>query len=157
MAKQMVVSVKYKLMSSGLCLLLSTLMRGCLLFLKQLLGRYDNLVGMFSGKQVPAVGVSLGIERIFAILEAKHRQEAAASGGRIRETKTQVSFQGSSSQHLQECAHVYCVTMYRPCPTGTCFSCHVLTDVSNCYHSQCNFFLGSAYAESLKLSLCRFL
>lgn len=62
-----------------------------MLFLKQLLGRYDNLVGMFSGKQVPAVGVSLGIERIFSILEAKHRQEAAASRGRIRETKTQVS------------------------------------------------------------------
>lgn len=33
-------------------------------------GRYDNLVGMFSGKQVPAVGVSIGIERILAILES---------------------------------------------------------------------------------------
>lgn len=32
-------------------------------------GRYDDLVGMFSGKQVPAVGVSLGIERVFVILE----------------------------------------------------------------------------------------
>lgn len=55
-----------------------------------LLCRYDNLVGMFSGKQVPAVGVSLGIERIFSILEEKHRKEAAASSGKIRETKTQV-------------------------------------------------------------------
>lgn len=52
--------------------------------------RYDNLVGMFSGKQVPAVGVSLGIERIFSILEEKHRKKAAASNGKIRETKTQV-------------------------------------------------------------------
>jgi len=37
-------------------------------------GRYDNLVGMFDskGKQVPCVGVSIGVERIFAILEAKN-------------------------------------------------------------------------------------
>ena len=34
-------------------------------------GRYDGLVGMFSGKNIPAVGVSIGIERIFAILERK--------------------------------------------------------------------------------------
>ncbi|KAL2630304.1 hypothetical protein R1flu_014990 [Riccia fluitans] len=36
-------------------------------------GRYDNLVGMFSGKQVPAVGVSLGIERVFAIMEQQEQ------------------------------------------------------------------------------------
>lgn len=40
-------------------------------------GRYDNLVGMFDakGKQVPCVGVSIGVERIFAILEAKNVAE----------------------------------------------------------------------------------
>lgn len=32
-------------------------------------GRYDNLIGMFGSKPVPAVGVSLGIERVFAIME----------------------------------------------------------------------------------------
>jgi histidyl-tRNA synthetase len=33
-------------------------------------GRYDGLIGMFSGKgDVPAVGVSLGIERIFMLME----------------------------------------------------------------------------------------
>jgi histidyl-tRNA synthetase len=33
-------------------------------------GRYDGLIGMFSGKtSVPAVGVSLGIERIFMLME----------------------------------------------------------------------------------------
>lgn len=32
-------------------------------------GRYDGLVGMFSGKNIPAVGVSIGIERVFSILE----------------------------------------------------------------------------------------
>jgi len=33
-------------------------------------GRYDGLIGMFSGKgDIPAVGVSLGIERIFMLME----------------------------------------------------------------------------------------
>ena len=31
-------------------------------------GRYDNLVGMFSSKSVPCVGISIGVERVFAIL-----------------------------------------------------------------------------------------
>ena len=35
-------------------------------------GRYDNLVGMFSGKQVPAVGFSLGLERILLQMEERH-------------------------------------------------------------------------------------
>ena len=39
-------------------------------------GRYDNLVGMFSGKQIPAVGVSIGIERIFNILEEKYKDSS---------------------------------------------------------------------------------
>lgn len=35
-------------------------------------GRYDNLVGMFSGKiQVPCVGISFGIDRIFSITKAR--------------------------------------------------------------------------------------
>eukprot|EP00887_Chlorella_sp_A99_P006734 scaffold3.g6734.t1 len=53
-------------------------------------GRYDQLVGMFSGKEVPAVGVSIGIERVFAIMEAQMREAAAAAGGTIRETETDV-------------------------------------------------------------------
>lgn len=31
-------------------------------------GRYDNLVGMFSGQQVPACGFSLGLERIIVVM-----------------------------------------------------------------------------------------
>ena len=36
-------------------------------------GRYDGLVGMFDpkGRKVPCVGVSIGIERVFSILEQK--------------------------------------------------------------------------------------
>lgn len=32
-------------------------------------GRYDNLVGKFTGQNVPAVGFSIGFERIFSILK----------------------------------------------------------------------------------------
>lgn len=31
-------------------------------------GRYDNLIGMFAGRQIPAVGFSFGVDRIFDII-----------------------------------------------------------------------------------------
>lgn len=34
-------------------------------------GRYDNLIGKFLGEKIPAVGFSIGFERIFAILKDK--------------------------------------------------------------------------------------
>jgi hypothetical protein len=44
-------------------------------------GRYDNLVGMFSasGQQTPCVGVSIGVERVFTILERKAAESSAAA------------------------------------------------------------------------------
>lgn len=64
-------------------------------------GRYDNLVGMFSSKQVPAVGVSIGIERILNIVEQAVKKEQ----GTIRRSNTQVlvgsiSPQGSNTNEL---------------------------------------------------------
>jgi len=32
-------------------------------------GRYDNLIGMFFEKEIPAVGVSIGIDRIFSAMD----------------------------------------------------------------------------------------
>ncbi|XP_044749899.1 histidine--tRNA ligase isoform X2 [Coccinella septempunctata] len=51
-------------------------------------GRYDNLVGMFNSENetVPCVGVSIGIERIFTVLEAKF----AASNQKKRTTEVGV-------------------------------------------------------------------
>ncbi|GAB2282058.1 hypothetical protein Dimus_016615 [Dionaea muscipula] len=49
-------------------------------------GRYDNLIGMFGTKQVPAVGVSLGIERVFAIMEQIQKDQNQV----IRANETQV-------------------------------------------------------------------
>ena len=34
-------------------------------------GRYDNLVGMYSSKQIPCVGISFGIDRIYTILNSR--------------------------------------------------------------------------------------
>ncbi|XP_047151304.1 histidine--tRNA ligase, cytoplasmic isoform X2 [Vigna umbellata] len=49
-------------------------------------GRYDNLIGMFGSKTVPAVGVSLGIERVFAIMEQQQKDQNQMA----RPTKTEV-------------------------------------------------------------------
>ena len=35
-------------------------------------GRYDNLIGKFLKEQIPAVGFSIGFERIYSILMEKH-------------------------------------------------------------------------------------
>jgi histidyl-tRNA synthetase len=42
-------------------------------------GRYDELIGMFSGKPVPAVGVALGLERIIVVMEELGMLPAQAS------------------------------------------------------------------------------
>ena len=38
-------------------------------------GRYDNLIEIFSGKKIPATGISLGIERIFELIKMKQKIE----------------------------------------------------------------------------------
>jgi histidyl-tRNA synthetase len=43
-------------------------------------GRYDNLVGMFSGKDVPACGFSLGLERIVVVMTERGMFPASLSG-----------------------------------------------------------------------------
>jgi histidyl-tRNA synthetase len=52
-------------------------------------GRYDNLVGMFStsGKKVPCVGVSIGIERVFAIMEERDRAEGTTKHPKVSATE----------------------------------------------------------------------
>lgn len=41
-------------------------------------GRYDELVGMFSGKPIPCVGISFGVDRIIAIEKARKQLIAKA-------------------------------------------------------------------------------
>ncbi|MBM4387886.1 MAG: histidine--tRNA ligase family protein [Deltaproteobacteria bacterium] len=46
-------------------------------------GRYDELIGMFTGQKIPAVGISIGLDRLFsALVELKMTEE--------RETVTKV-------------------------------------------------------------------
>lgn len=52
-------------------------------------GRYDNLVSMFSGKQqIPCVGISFGVDRIFSI--TKQRLSADSSAAPIRTNEVDV-------------------------------------------------------------------
>jgi len=60
-------------------------------------GRYDGLVGMFDpkGRSVPCVGVSIGIERLFSIMESN------MGGDKVRTVDTQV-FVISAQKNLVE-------------------------------------------------------
>ncbi|XP_076303505.1 histidine--tRNA ligase isoform X2 [Lasioglossum baleicum] len=62
-------------------------------------GRYDNLVAMFDSKHkaVPCVGLSLGIERIFSVMEAKLNR----GGLKTRTTEVEV-FVASAQKNLHE-------------------------------------------------------
>uniref|UniRef100_A0A8C0CAB4 histidine--tRNA ligase n=1 Tax=Balaenoptera musculus TaxID=9771 RepID=A0A8C0CAB4_BALMU len=63
-------------------------------------GRYDGLVGMFDpkGHKVPCVGLSIGVERIFSIVE----QRMKTFGENIRTTETQVFVATPQKNFLQE-------------------------------------------------------
>ena len=69
-------------------------------------GRYDGLIGMFSGKEVPSVGGSIGIERIFNILEEKEKKK-----GEIRAIETQILVssigKNLTAQRLEACATLW--------------------------------------------------
>uniref|UniRef100_G3WVH9 Histidine--tRNA ligase, cytoplasmic n=1 Tax=Sarcophilus harrisii TaxID=9305 RepID=G3WVH9_SARHA len=63
-------------------------------------GRYDGLVGMFDpkGRKVPCVGLSIGVERIFSIVE----QRMEASEEKVRTTETQVLVAAAQKKLLEE-------------------------------------------------------
>lgn len=68
-------------------------------------GRYDGLVGMFDpkGRKVPCVGVSIGIERIFSIMEQK----------------VEVRVTGVDTRQHQHTAHImYCMLHCRTVDTS---------------------------------------
>merc|ERR1712212_1067294 len=63
-------------------------------------GRYDGLVGMFDpkGRSVPCVGVSIGIERLFSIMETNLAKQQKA----IRTVDTQVYVVRAQKQLMEE-------------------------------------------------------
>jgi len=46
-------------------------------------GRYDGLIGKFAGKELPAVGFSIGFERILGILLERNTQASTAASPRV--------------------------------------------------------------------------
>src|SRR5207245_6325518 len=46
-------------------------------------GRYDNLIGMFLGRDVPACGLSLGLERIIVVMPKRTMFPAAVATGAV--------------------------------------------------------------------------
>ena len=74
-------------------------------------GRYDNLVGMFSGKtQIPCVGISFGVDRIFSIPKA--RMAANKSADQVRKNEVDVyvmSFggQGFLKERMSVCSQLW--------------------------------------------------
>ncbi|PYR56088.1 MAG: histidine--tRNA ligase [Acidobacteria bacterium] len=46
-------------------------------------GRYDNLIGMFLGRDVPACGFSLGLERIIVVMTERNMFPASVAGGGV--------------------------------------------------------------------------
>ncbi|KAI9806849.1 MAG: Cytoplasmic and mitochondrial histidine tRNA synthetase [Piccolia ochrophora] len=64
-------------------------------------GRYDELVGMFSGKrQIPCVGISFGVDRIFSITKA--RMEAAKGAATVRPSEVDVYVMAFGTGLLKE-------------------------------------------------------
>lgn len=74
-------------------------------------GRYDNLVGMFSGKnQIPCVGISFGVERIFSITKAKMIADKSDSQVRSNEVDVYVMAVGGKGlvkERMSVCAKLW--------------------------------------------------
>jgi histidyl-tRNA synthetase len=72
-------------------------------------GRYDNLVGMFhpKNKTIPCVGISIGVERLFTVIEAKYAKEKK----KVRTTEIQV-FVAAAQKNLVEHRMTVCKDLW---------------------------------------------
>ncbi|KAJ5224532.1 Histidine-tRNA ligase/ATP phosphoribosyltransferase regulatory subunit [Penicillium citrinum] len=77
-------------------------------------GRYDNLVGMFLPKaQIPCVGISFGVDRIFSITKARLEREQSAQSLRRSEVDVYVmaiggkGFNGMLKERMEMCQKLW--------------------------------------------------
>lgn len=77
-------------------------------------GRYDNLVGMFLPKaQIPCVGISFGVDRIFSITKARLEREQSGEALRGSEVDAYVmafggkGFTGLLKERMQVCEKLW--------------------------------------------------
>lgn len=77
-------------------------------------GRYDNLVGMFSGKtQIPCVGISFGVDRIFSITKARMTADKTHDHVRNNEVDVYVmAFGGKGFTGLLKERMAVCATLW---------------------------------------------
>jgi histidyl-tRNA synthetase len=77
-------------------------------------GRYDNLVGMFLPKaQIPCVGISFGVDRIFSITKARLERDQNANSLRSSEVDAYVmafggkGFNGMLKERMEICQKLW--------------------------------------------------
>lgn len=73
-------------------------------------GRYDNLVNMFDSKfQVPCVGLSIGVERLFSILEAKYMKTTGQHNQNLKFTQVFIAspHKGFIEERLKLCEQLW--------------------------------------------------
>lgn len=59
-------------------------------------GRYDNLIGMFAGKEITAVGMSFGVDRIYDVLKEKQLLPTATHTAKVLVTQFNKALLGHS-------------------------------------------------------------
>lgn len=72
-------------------------------------GRYDNLIEMFGGEKVPSIGFSVGIERVFTILEQREKRKKVEEKMRTSETEVLVMSpdQGMLIERMKICRQLW--------------------------------------------------
>lgn len=76
-------------------------------------GRYDELVGMFSGNnsaagQIPCVGISFGVERLFSLLLAKAKAKGIeSSSGKVTEVFVMSNQAGMLKERMAVCRELW--------------------------------------------------
>lgn len=76
-------------------------------------GRYDELVGMFSGNtsaagQIPCVGISFGVERLFSLLLAKAKAKGIeSSSGKVTEVFVMSNQAGMLKERMEVCRELW--------------------------------------------------
>src|SRR5207244_6235168 len=64
-------------------------------------GRYDELIGQFAGKKIPAVGCSIGFERILSLLQEQELKKALPQASRVV-TRVLLLRRGVDTIHLHQ-------------------------------------------------------
>jgi histidyl-tRNA synthetase len=69
-------------------------------------GRYDDLIGIFGSTKIPAVGFSIGVERVFSILESKAKKDA---NFRVTDTDVMVASidKGMVKERMKICSELW--------------------------------------------------